>query len=118
MNDHTTNHARLDFDTLRGALRMAGVTPKELSGDRMYQVLPRAVEILNAGLNPIVQDLTGFKPGDKVLYRGEVRIVTRPFDGTEPFLTLEKNGANKAVDVREVKPATIGVGYGEPGEKP
>ena len=69
-------------------------------------------------MSDYIQDLTGFKPGDKVLYRGEVRIVTRPFDGTLPFLTLEKDGANEAVDVREVKPATIGVGYGEQGEKP
>ena len=69
-SDCTTNHTRLDFDTLRGALRMAGVTPKELSGDRMYEVLPKVVEILNAGLE------------------------------------------------EQVKPATIGVGYGQPGEKP
>ena len=69
-------------------------------------------------MSDYIQDLTGFHPSDKVLYRGEVGIVTRPFDGTLPFLTLQAGDANEAVDVRECKPATIGVGYGEPkGEK-
>lgn len=65
-------------------------------------------------MSDYIQDLTGFYTGNTVIYHDEVRVVTRPFEGTLPFLTLEKNGANEAVDVREVKPATIGVVYGEP----
>lgn len=67
-------------------------------------------------MSDYIQDLTGFYAGNTVIYHDEVRVVTRPFEGTLPFLTLQAGDANEAVDVRECEPVETRDPAGNPAK--